>query len=195
LSITEISSLPAPQRRTAPFQFVAVCLARIFVPARGRFDFSFPLVLACLIAASIPATVTPALAAQNSLGTATLTLDTCQDTGLPNGTCYRAVISDCPEATGEFAVAIKINEPPNLNLLKGTVFFTTGGGGSPFYDYDPAYLGSPRCPGSNCGLMVVQSINSANFRTVQTDFEDPESRLPLRHPGSCRLDDSPPKRY
>jgi hypothetical protein len=168
LSITEISGFPAPKRRTAPFQLVAVCLSR-----RGRFDFSFPFILACLIAASIPATVTPALGEQNSLGTATLTLDTCQDTGLPNGTCYRAVISDCPESTGEFAVAVKINEAPNPNLLKGTVFFTTGGGGELFYDYDPSYLGSAKCPDSNCGLMVVQSINSANFRTVQTNFEDP----------------------
>jgi hypothetical protein len=131
-------------------------------------------VTAFLVAVFIPATVTPASASQNTIGTATLTLRACDDKGLADGACYRAVISACPEA-GDFAASIKINEPPNLSLLKGTVFFTTGGGGDAFYDYDQDFIGSTSCgAGGNCGLMVVQSINAANYRTVQIDFSDPE---------------------
>jgi hypothetical protein len=72
---------------------------------------------------------------------------------------------------------VKINQAPNASLLKGTVFFTTGGGGNAFYDYDASFLGDSRCSSSNCGLMVVQSINAANYRTVQFDFSDPENSI------------------
>jgi hypothetical protein len=178
MSFAEISGFSAPKRPAAAFKSIVRHLSRIFEPAGGRpTSVPFQLILACLTVASIPATVTPAFSAQNSIGTATLTLDTCQDTGMPNGTCYRVVISDCPEVTGDFGAEIKINDPPNLNFLQGTVFFTTGGGGNLYYDYDPAYLGSDRCPESNCGLMVVQSINSANYRTVQVDFVDPANLI------------------
>ncbi len=110
-------------------------------------------------------------------------------TGLANGTCYRAVVSDCPEATGDFAAAVKINEPANLSQVRGTVFFTTGGGGNALYDYDSEFEGDTRCAGSNCGLLVVQQINADNYRTVQIDFSDPDQLisepygwLPARRP-------------
>ncbi len=117
---------------------------------------------------------TPAHASQNSIGQGTLTLGTCDGTGLANGTCYRAVVSGCPEATADFAATVKINEPANLSQLKGTVFFTTGGTGTSLYDYDFEFQGDTRCAGSNCGLLVVQNINAANFRTVQIEFVDPD---------------------
>jgi hypothetical protein len=132
---------------------------------------------AFVLAYFIPATATPAHASQNTIGTATIALSTCQNTGLSDGTCYRVVVSDCPEATGEFAAAVKINEPSDLSLLKGTVFFTTGGGGDEFYDFDADYMGDDSCAASNCGLMVVQSINIANYRTVQVNFKDPENLI------------------
>ncbi len=121
--------------------------------------------------------VTPAFAGKNSIGTATLTLRSCDATGLANGSCYRAVVSGCPQATRAFAAAVKINEPANLTDLRGTVFFTTGGDGNAFYDYDEDFIGDPSCSGSNCGLMVVQSINAANYRTIQIDFTDPEGLI------------------
>jgi hypothetical protein len=150
-----------------------MALQETFRPLRN--PSSFLLAVAFLAAAS--GLVTPAQAAKNSIGTATLSLRSCDATGLANGTCYRAVVSGCPQATRAFAAAVKINEPANLANLQGTVFFTTGGGGNAFYDYDEDFIGDPSCSGSNCGLMVVQSINAANYRTVQIDFTDPEDLI------------------
>lgn len=130
--------------------------------------------MALLLPAFLVVFLTPAYAGQNKIGTATLALRTCQNTGLAGGTCYRAVVSNCPEATGQFAAGVKINQPANASSIKGTVFFTTGGTGVAFYDYDQDFLGDSRCSGSNCGLMTVQSINTANYRTVQIEFTDPE---------------------
>lgn len=119
-------------------------------------------------------TAVPAHAAQDAIGTATLALRSCTKTGLAGGTCYRAVVSNCAETQGDFAAVVKINPPPQPSSLQGTVFFTTGGTGTAFYDNDGSYKGDTNCPGSNCGLMVVQSINAANYRTVQIDFTDPD---------------------
>jgi hypothetical protein len=116
----------------------------------------------------------PAYASQNTLGTATLAVRSCTKNGLSGGTCYRAVVSNCPETQGQFAAVVKVNDPPQIQSLQGTVFFTTGGQGTAFYDNDGAYIGDTNCPQSNCGLMVVQSINEANYRTVQIDFTDPD---------------------
>ena len=119
----------------------------------------------------------PAFAGQNKIGTATLTVHACDATGLSGGNCYRVVVSDCPETTGEFAAAVKINQPPSTASPRGTLFLTTGGLGDAFYDYDSSFLGDSRCSGSNCGLMVVQSLNAANYRTVQIKFIDPENLI------------------
>jgi len=134
-------------------------------------------IFAAVVAVVIFASATPAQASQNLIGTATLTQGTCSSTGLANGTCYRAVVSGCPEATADFAATVKINEPANLSQLKGTVFFTTGGTGTSMYDYDSEFQGDTRCAGSNCGLLVVQDINAANYRTVQIEFVDPEQLI------------------
>ena len=142
--------------------------------SKQRTAMFFHLAVSCLLVGLMAALVTPAHAAQNSIGKATLTQGTCQSTGLANGTCYRAVISGCQEATGDFAANVKINEPANLSQVRGTVFFTTGGGGNALYDYDSELQGDTRCAGSNCGLLVVQEINADNYRTVQIDFDDPE---------------------
>ena len=119
---------------------------------------------------TIAFSVSPAFAArvrspQNKIGTATLTEHACNATGMANGTCYRAVVSGCAETTGEFAATVKVNQPPS-SVTSGTVFFTTGGTGDALYDYDPDYIGDSRCTESNCGLMAVQSINAAGYRTV-----------------------------
>ena len=147
-----------------------------FTFSNGRF-LGFPLAFASLIALSILTSATPAQAAQNSIGTATLTQGTCQNSGLANGSCYRAVVSGCPEATADFAAAVKVNQPANVSQLRGTVFFTTGGTGTSYYDYDSEFQGDIRCSGSNCGLFVVSQINAANYRTVQINFVDPEQQI------------------
>lgn len=137
----------------------------------------FPVIVAAVFVLLIAGSVTPAHASQNAIGTATLTKGTCSDTGLANGTCYRAVVSNCAEATADFAATVKINEPSDLSQLQGTVFFTTGGTGTSLYDYDSEFQGDSRCAGSNCGLLVVQQINAANYRTVQIEFLDPEQQI------------------
>jgi hypothetical protein len=143
---------------------------------RRKGHFAFLGVLAVFGGFAIAA-ATPAYAGQNKIGSATLTLGTCDSNGVSGGTCYRAVVTNCPEATGQFAAEVKINSPANQATSKGTVFFTTGGGGVAFYDYDQDFLGDSRCSGSNCGQMVVQNINAANYRTVQIKFTDPENLI------------------
>jgi hypothetical protein len=141
---------------------------------KRRTSIFFLLVFVAVLSGLILVSATPAHASQNSIGRGTLTLGTCDGTGLANGTCYRAVVSGCPEATADFAATVKINEPADLSQLKGTVFFTTGGTGTSLYDHDFEFQGDTRCAGSNCGLLVVQDINAANFRTVQIEFVDPD---------------------
>jgi hypothetical protein len=153
------------------------CNSPLTIHFSARKNFVTAVVIAFLLACVVLVNPTPARAAQNTIGTATLTLQNCDSTGLAGGLCYRAVVTNCPEATGEFAAAVKINQPPNASSLKGTVFFTTGGAGQAFYDYDQDFLGDSRCSGSNCGLMVVQSVNAANYRTVQIKFTDPENLI------------------
>jgi hypothetical protein len=145
-------------------------------PCGPRTSRLFPVFFIAVLAGMILSVATPAHASQDGIGKATLTQGTCDATGLANGTCYRAVVSGCPEATGDFAALVKINEPTGTQL-EGTVFFTTGGTGTSMYDYDSEFQGDTRCAGSNCGLLVVQQLNAANYRTVQIDFVDPEQLI------------------
>ena len=94
---------------------------RNYTFSHGR-SFGLPLAFACLIALSILAAATPAHASQNSIGTATLTKGTCPNSGLANGSCYRAVVSGCPEATGDFAAAVKINQARKCEPAAGHRF-------------------------------------------------------------------------
>jgi hypothetical protein len=151
-------------------------LAKGQVRPKQRTSYMPQVILALLAGVLVLATAPSAQAQQNGIGRATFTRRTCAKTGLAGGTCYRAVVSHCPETEGDFAAAVKINEAPDIDLLQGVVFFTTGGGGTAFYDSDFSYKNAA-CPQSNCGLMVVQSINEANYRTVQIDFEDPENLI------------------
>jgi hypothetical protein len=164
---------PAGSDQVPDYQVLRPCPLRSF-SRKGHF--AFVGVLAVLAGFSLMGP-TPASAGQNKIGSATLTQGTCDSTGLSGGTCYRAVVTNCPEATGQFAAEVKINQPVNQATTKGTVFFTTGGGGVTFYDYDQDFLGDSRCSGSNCGQMVVQTINAANYRTVQIKFADPQNLI------------------
>lgn len=112
----------------------------------------------------------------DSLGTATTSkLSSCPSTGLAKGTCYRVTISGCAENPQSFVAIVKVNEAVNRTQPIGTVFFTTGGGGADFYDsFDGFVTGDTRCnTHGNCGLFVVQTVNSAGYRTVQTAFKNP----------------------
>ncbi|MFZ0732900.1 MAG: hypothetical protein WAM79_11295 [Candidatus Sulfotelmatobacter sp.] len=165
MSLPSTSSLIAPFSRIVPSQPI---LQPIGKPSFGRL-----IAMLCFASATF-AFASGVHPAQNKIGTATLTQHACDATGLSGGTCYRAVVSNCAEAPGQFVAVVKINQPPDISQLQGTVFFTTGGTGVALYDYDEDFLGDSRCAGSNCGLMTVQSINSANYRTVQIQFVDPE---------------------
>jgi hypothetical protein len=174
MSFPESSVCQSTRCGFAPFEALVNCFSNASVfstKSWAAFPFAFAI---CLVAASIPATVTPAVAAKNSIGKASLSQRECQETGLANGSCYRVLVSGCAQATRDFAAVVKINEAPNPSQLQGTVFFTTGGDGNAFYDYDQDFIGDPNCSSSNCGMMVVQSINAANYRTVQINFMDPE---------------------
>src|SRR5450755_4317924 len=113
-------------------------------PCGPRTSRLFPVFFIAVLAGMILSVATPAHASQDGIGKATLTQGTCDATGLANGTCYRAVVSGCPEATGDFAALVKINEPTGTQL-EGTVFFTTGGTGTSMYDYDSEFQGDTRC--------------------------------------------------
>ena len=115
--------------------------------------------------------------AEDSIGTATFKEISCPATGLANGTCYKVTISGCPESTGDFIAAVKVNVPPNGKKSIGSIFFTTGGGGSAFYDdFSDFIKGDKRCNQSgNCGLFAVEAVNSAGYKTIQTNFSDPDS--------------------
>jgi len=171
------SDCPRSLRVAFPTSVFGVVSRIIHAFSLGSISFSRLARIASLAIGTIAVLVTPALASKNAIGTATLAVGTCQDTGLAGGSCYRVVISDCAEATGEFAATIKVNQAPDPSQLQGTVFFTTGGSGQALYDYDSDFIGDSNCANSNCGLMVVQSINAANYRTVQVDFVDPEGLI------------------
>ncbi len=156
---------------------MAVSVQDLRIASKPKTSIFFSVCLAATLAFLIVSAAVPAQASQNAIGVATLTQGTCSATGLTNGTCYRAVVSGCPEATADFAASVKINEPADLSQLRGTVFFTTGGTGTSMYDYDSEFQGDTRCAGSNCGLLVVQQINAANYRTVQIEFLDPEQQI------------------
>jgi len=127
------------------------------------------LVVAALVSIALPASGTV-----NTLGTARLFGTTCPDEGIANATCYEVVISDCPDTTGDFVAVIKVNDPPDPFFSNGTVFFTVSGTGIGFYD-NAFPKTDPRCSeGENCSLMAVQNINSAGYRTVQVNFNDPD---------------------
>jgi hypothetical protein len=112
----------------------------------------------------------------DGIGTATISqLSSCAPGGLSNGTCYEVSISDCGEISGAFIATAKINAPPNGRASKGAVFFSTGGGGQAYYDSDREFMGDAQCPGANCGLMVVQTVNSKDYTTIQASFFDPNN--------------------
>jgi hypothetical protein len=117
--------------------------------------------------------------AVDPIGTATVTkLNSCPAGGLANGTCYKVTISNCPESTGTFAAAIKVNAPPNGQKFLGAVFFTTGGGGVGYYD-QPSGTRDTRCNAQgDCGLLAVQTVNDAGYATIQTNFSDPGHSVP-----------------
>ncbi len=113
--------------------------------------------------------------AVDSIGTATLTKqNSCPAGGLANGTCYKVKVSNCPESTGTFVAAIKVNGPPNGLKPLGAVFFTTGGAGDAYYDAQRGR--DTRCnPQGDCGLLAVQTVNNAGYETIQTNFSDPDN--------------------
>jgi hypothetical protein len=114
--------------------------------------------------------------AVDPIGTATLTkLNSCPAGGLPNGTCYKVTISNCPESRRNFVAAIKMNIPPGAQKPLGTVFFTTGGGGKGYYDEKFASRDTRCNAQGNCGLLAVQTVNDAGYATVQTNFSDPDN--------------------
>src|SRR5262249_21073335 len=55
---------------------------------------------------------------------------------------------------------------------KGVVFFITGGGGTNWYDNNPAWSG---CAAGNCGFQVVSQVNAAGFTTVQFVMTDKDN--------------------
>ncbi|MBA3913531.1 MAG: hypothetical protein H0X25_06690 [Acidobacteriales bacterium] len=78
--------------------------------------------------------------------------------GVAGGSCYLADVS-CPGIADQQA-AIKVNQPSGRAL--GTVLFTPGGGGSPWWDVNFTY-----------GTLGVQKVLDAGYTTVQFNFAYP----------------------
>src|SRR5262245_31800015 len=104
----------------------------------------------------------------DSLGDARFTSIDCPSGGLSNGRCYEAAIEKCGRGK-PFTARIKVNEGDGS---KGVVFFITGGGGTNWYDNNPAWSG---CAAGNCGFQVISQINAAGFTTVQFDMTDKDN--------------------
>jgi hypothetical protein len=86
------------------------------------------------------------------------------DLGAPNGTCYDLTIS-CPNVADE-AMGVKLNTPTGTS--KGTVLFTTGGGGGPnWYDQNFTY-----------GTLAVQDVVNGGFTTAQLNFWENPTGFP-----------------
>jgi hypothetical protein len=142
---------------------------------RPSFSGCFRIILPVAIGILAGSFSKPALAI-DGIGTATVTkLSACPNSGLSKGACYKVVIAGCAGTSQEFIASAKINQPPAGHASKGTVFFTTGGGGNSYYDSNGEFTGDPKCPASNCGLMTVQTINANDYTTVQTNFSDPQN--------------------
>src|SRR5262249_32348640 len=78
--------------------------------------------------------------------------------GVPGGTCYKALVS-CP-GIADMPVAVKVNQPPDNSI--GTVLFTVGGGGLPWYDVHFTY-----------GALEIENVLNAGYTTVQFNFSFP----------------------
>ncbi|MBA3912521.1 MAG: hypothetical protein H0X25_01370 [Acidobacteriales bacterium] len=102
----------------------------------------------------------PAVA--DELGSASVAPVSCDSVrgtgGVPGATCYVATV-DCPDIA-EQPVAMKVNLPAGTSI--GTVIFTPGGGGGPWWDVNFEY-----------GAMTIQNVINAGYTAVQFDFEYP----------------------
>ena len=122
--------------------------------------------------------------AKDPLGTASVAkhngTGACPSGGLSGGTCWDVNIWNCPQ-TGDtqstpYRASVKVNASPTP---VGFVFFTTGGGGTAYYDNYSGFLSTTdtSCPPQgakfNCGLHAVQTVHNASFTTIQTNFSDP----------------------
>ena len=109
------------------------------------------------------------------LGTPTASSIACPSFGggLTGSTCFE-VMTNCP-GVANLPAYLKVNTPPDGAVVKGTVIFGTGTGGTNLYDYDPDFITSG---GYNGGLYVVQNIlstdsNNDGYNTVQVSFGGP----------------------
>lgn len=83
--------------------------------------------------------------------------------GEPNGVCYDVTVS-CP-GVADITTAVKVNNPSVPSI--GTVTFTVGGGGIPWWDQVFAY-----------GTTAVDTVLQAGYTTVQISFPHPPIGFP-----------------
>jgi hypothetical protein len=77
--------------------------------------------------------------------------------GVPNGNCFLATVS-CP-SIADIQVPVKVNQPAGGNSI-GTVLFTVGGGGLPWYDVHFKF-----------GVTAIEDVLAAGYTTVQFDYD------------------------
>jgi len=102
---------------------------------------------------------TPPSGTPNQLGTATGTPVSCPASmvGVNGDACYTVTIS-CP-SVASYTADIKITNPPAAS--KGTVIYTTGGGGNQLYEDQFVY-----------GNVALNTVAQAGYTVVQTNFND-----------------------
>ncbi|MBA3915295.1 MAG: hypothetical protein H0X25_15875 [Acidobacteriales bacterium] len=104
------------------------------------------------------ALVLPA-AAVDPLGTLTIKNVSCSSVqgsdGIQGSTCYLATVS-CPSLP-DIQPALKVNLPTGTS--KGTVLYSTGGGGNSWYDTNFTY-----------GTTAIQNVINAGYTAVQVDY-------------------------
>lgn len=129
---------------------------RLMFPVSSRPLFEIWLLFLLILALSLRA------AASDPLGGVNASSVSCASVmgsgGVPGGSCFVARVS-CPEIA-DMAVPVKVNQPTGTPI--GTILFTSGGGGTQWYDLQYTF-----------GEQAIQQVLEAGYTVVQFKFDRP----------------------
>lgn len=141
-------------------QVSSVCRARLVIPSAATLVLVASLLIACGGGGSGSGNIQVPSGAPNQLGTVSSVsqLPSCPagTQGVAGTACYDMTVS-CPGVAPYTNVELKISAPSGTS--KGTVIYTTGGGGNQFYEDQFVY-----------GNVALNTVINAGYTVVQTNF-------------------------